>query len=308
MYRFPPDASGSIDFDTATIEGVLAVVNGGTEADNATDARTNLSAAKSGANSDITSLSACTTISGLTTPLSQAQGGTGSARPILQMFTPLMRRTQFHAYAVGNTGSATNVGTSPTITGSASNLATTNGFFGNLTSGTVVNDAAGIATLWPSTNVISRNTRAIFYSRFKTGPDAADITGCRLKSGFSSSTAEFTSDTPTGHRAIVTYIPSIHGSAFFRTETDNATGTPDVTVTSVAVTADTEYEVLIDFSDLSKVDFYMSSGGSELALVNSTTTKMPTASNVGGFVSAICTVVGGEAKEYRHGIISLTTK
>lgn len=49
----------------------LAVVSGGTGAENATDARTNLSAAKSGANSDITSLS------GLTTPLSVAQGGTG---------------------------------------------------------------------------------------------------------------------------------------------------------------------------------------------------------------------------------------
>jgi hypothetical protein len=49
----------------------LAVVSGGTGAETATDARTNLSAAKSGANSDITSLS------GLTTPLSVAQGGTG---------------------------------------------------------------------------------------------------------------------------------------------------------------------------------------------------------------------------------------
>jgi hypothetical protein len=35
--------------------------------------------ALSGANSDITSLSACTTITGLTTPLSVAQGGTGAA-------------------------------------------------------------------------------------------------------------------------------------------------------------------------------------------------------------------------------------
>lgn len=51
----------------------LAVADGGTGASTAADARTNLSAAKSGANSDITSLS------GLTTPLSVAQGGTGSA-------------------------------------------------------------------------------------------------------------------------------------------------------------------------------------------------------------------------------------
>ena len=47
------------------------LTDGGTGADNASDARYNLSAAKSGANSDITSLSA------LSTPLSIGQGGTG---------------------------------------------------------------------------------------------------------------------------------------------------------------------------------------------------------------------------------------
>jgi hypothetical protein len=50
----------------------LAVADGGTGASTAANARTNLSAAASGANSDITSLT------GLTTPLSQAQGGTGT--------------------------------------------------------------------------------------------------------------------------------------------------------------------------------------------------------------------------------------
>jgi hypothetical protein len=52
---------------------VLPVTNGGTGATTASGARTNLSAAALGANSDITSLS------GLTTPLSVGQGGTGAA-------------------------------------------------------------------------------------------------------------------------------------------------------------------------------------------------------------------------------------
>lgn len=49
----------------------LAVVSGGTGSETAAGARTNLGAAKSGENSDITSLI------GLTTPISVAQGGTG---------------------------------------------------------------------------------------------------------------------------------------------------------------------------------------------------------------------------------------
>jgi hypothetical protein len=60
------------DWQTGVEAGqALAVASGGTGAENATNARTNLSAAKSGANSDITSLS------GLTTPITVAQGGTG---------------------------------------------------------------------------------------------------------------------------------------------------------------------------------------------------------------------------------------
>ena len=50
----------------------LAVADGGTGASTASGARTNLSAAASGANSDITS------ITGLTTPLAISQGGTAS--------------------------------------------------------------------------------------------------------------------------------------------------------------------------------------------------------------------------------------
>lgn len=55
-----------------TMSGTLAVANGGTGGTTDTTARANLSAAKSGANSDITS------ITGLTTPLSVLQGGTGA--------------------------------------------------------------------------------------------------------------------------------------------------------------------------------------------------------------------------------------
>jgi hypothetical protein len=70
--------SGAITSSSATITGGtitgitdLAVADGGTGASTAANARTNLSAASSGANSDITS------ITGLTTALTVLQGGTG---------------------------------------------------------------------------------------------------------------------------------------------------------------------------------------------------------------------------------------
>ncbi len=54
--------SGNISGNAANITGIVAIANGGTNAANIADARTNLSAAQSGANADITSLSETTTV------------------------------------------------------------------------------------------------------------------------------------------------------------------------------------------------------------------------------------------------------
>lgn len=68
------DAFNTVNVTGGTITGItdLAVADGGTGASTAGGALTNLGAAASGANSDITSLT------GLTTPLSIAQGGTAA--------------------------------------------------------------------------------------------------------------------------------------------------------------------------------------------------------------------------------------
>lgn len=66
------DGAATVTLPAASAAGILAIANGGTGASTASGARSNLSAAQSGANSDITSLT------GLTTPLSVPQGGTGA--------------------------------------------------------------------------------------------------------------------------------------------------------------------------------------------------------------------------------------
>lgn len=76
-----------IDINQLSATAPLTVLRGGTGAGTAANARSNLGAAKSGSNSDITS------ITGLTTPLSIAQGGTGgsSAEAALKNLAGLKR-------------------------------------------------------------------------------------------------------------------------------------------------------------------------------------------------------------------------
>lgn len=112
----------------------LEVTSGGTGASNATDARANLVAAKSGTNTDITSLG------GLTTPLSVVQGGTGAS-------TAADARLNLSAAKSGSNSDITALTaspaiTSPTITGGslvnvtvtslATPLSTANGGLGNV--------------------------------------------------------------------------------------------------------------------------------------------------------------------------------
>ena len=89
----------------------LKVSKGGTGAGTAANARTALSAAASGANSDITSLA------GLTTALSVAQGGSGAAT-----LTGILKGNGTSAFTVVTAPSGTIVGTTDTQTLSAKTL------------------------------------------------------------------------------------------------------------------------------------------------------------------------------------------
>lgn len=107
----------------------LAVGAGGTGAITATTARSNLSAAKSGANSDITSLT------GLTTALSVAQGGTGATTLTglvkgsgTSAFTAATAGTDYAAPGTASTFTASQRGTVTTDNDGSFDMSVTNNF------------------------------------------------------------------------------------------------------------------------------------------------------------------------------------
>jgi hypothetical protein len=138
---------------------VLPVANGGTGATTASGARSNLSAASSGANSDITS------ITGLTTALSIAQGGTAST-------TASAARTAL-GLAIG-----TDVLAPPS--GTAILKANSGGALANATAGTDY-VAPGTATTFTAKQTFN-GTSAILAAKFLNALEAVTISGTGLAS------------------------------------------------------------------------------------------------------------------------------
>ena len=144
----------------------LAVADGGTGASTASGARTNLSAASSGANSDITS------ITGLTTPLTVAQGGTGAAT-LTANYVLLGNGTSapqtIAPSTSGNvlTSNGTTWASTAGSTGTVTSIATGNGLSGGTitTTGTLTIAAPSLSSIGSYTTCYSNNPSNPYPSR-----------------------------------------------------------------------------------------------------------------------------------------------
>jgi len=176
-----PLTSSNATITGGTITGVtdIAVADGGTGESTAANARTNLSAASSGANSDITS------ITGLTTALTVAQGGTAAT-------TAAGARTNL-GLVIGTdvlapTGSAASLTSFPTLNQNTTGNAATVTTNANLTGG--VTSVGNAATVITNANLTGGVTSV---GNAATVVTNANLTGAVTSSGNATSLGSFTS-------------------------------------------------------------------------------------------------------------------
>lgn len=90
------------------------------------------------------------------------------------------------------------------------------------------------------------------FMSMKTGSDLTSIEYLMGLTSNISPTPDSTQD-----EAIFWYDTNTHSDGFWRTRTDNASGSPEIKATTTAFAASTAYNLKIDLSDSTKVTFYI---------------------------------------------------
>lgn len=197
--------SSSVVMSTA-----LPVASGGTGASTAGNARTNLSAAGSGANSDITS------ITGLTTPLTVAQGGTGVSTST---------GTGSNVLSASPTFTGTPLAPTATVGTNTTQLATTAFVIANapvvIPSGTVMLFyQAAAPTGW--TQVTTQNNKAL---RVVSGTGGVAGGTTAFSTVFTNQTVSTSVSGTTGGTTLSTAQLASHTHSYTATNENNASGT-----------------------------------------------------------------------------------
>ena len=181
-------AASGANSDITSISGLttsLTVAQGGTGGANASTARTNLGAAASGANSDITS------ISGLTTALTVAQGGTGGANAATARTNLGVTATGVdttYAYRANNLSDLANAATARTNLGvTATGVDTTYAYRANNLS-----DLASASTARTNLGVTATGSDTTYNYRANNLSDVANTTTARSNLGVTATGSDTT--------------------------------------------------------------------------------------------------------------------
>ena len=237
LYNNGTDVGVSMDYLPSLSLGTdLAIADGGTGASTAATARSNLSAAQSGANTDITSLG------GLTTPLTIAQGGTNAA-------TASAARSSLGAAASGANSDITSLSGLTTALsvgqGGTGQTSYTNGqlLIGNTTGNTLTK-----ATLTAGSNIsITNGTGSITIAASATPPGGSSGQVQFNSSGAFAGDAEFTYDSTTNILSVNSVAIGRGGSGIVSNTglgntalAANTTGTSNTAVGAYTLSANTD--------------------------------------------------------------------
>ena len=148
--------------------------------------------------------------------------------------------------------------------------------------------------LSPTYTYTRLNWKPIFETTVKTG---SDISSVRTWCGLFSATP-FGSATPAISYVAFRYDTGSDGTAFWRTVSDNGSGSPTVTTTSTAIAVSTKYSMRIEVVSTSSVEFYIND---VLAATHSAT--LPAGATDLGFEMGVNPLAGTKQFWVNHAII-----